>query len=344
MGGADRRYEAHGEGEAWAVGGGSATRRPAVDGHAIAAASRGLGPGVNVRGRGGRRHAPARWTSALLAVCALAAPLAARGAFMQAPAAKSVRTLVGCSPQVMMHPTMLTGSDESLVWSRVDENAGLPRNGKQLCGGGFRPVPGTGLQVCGSRHLSVRMTPEKAQAGQNFTTQLLWEYAVDASKQPQLHPGVPGDGAIAENATGTVTFVVAAPAPAFVALEDEPESYLMSVGCQGSVRLAARDAMEPVDLEVSGCSAATYAVDIAPIAAGSYPPSPTGLPQGVPLATGGVGGVPAVVALADSAGSRQVELQWTPERGQERSTPYRVCFKAEDVHGLKVCVCVCVCV
>ena len=345
MGGGGR-LGGHSSGTAWVASGSremqeascgrSSACRPEVDGHAMDAAGRGHGP--SVRGRGGQSSRVAarlpRLVRALFAVCAVSAPMAARGQFMSSPAAKSVRTLVGCSPLVAMTPTMLTGSNASRVWSRVDENRGLPRNGELVCGGQLRLVTGTGLQVCGSRFVSVRMTPEKAQAGKNFTAQLLWEYAVDATKQPKLQPGRPGDGDIAQNATGTVTFVVAAPQPEFVAIKDEPGSYVFSVGCPGSVTLSAYDANAPVDLAVSGCISAAYAVDIVPIAAGSYPPTPTGLPQGVALAEGGFGGVAKMVRVASSTGSTQVELQWTPERGQERSTPYRICFKAEDVHGL----------
>jgi len=71
-------------------------------------------------------------------------------------------------------------------------------------------------------------------------------------------------------------------------------------------------------------------------AEGSYPTSVTGMPQGVMLPGGGLGGVPLLVAVeGDTPSSRVMEFRWEPERGQQRSTPYRVCFR---------CVCVFVCV
>jgi len=282
------------------------------------------------------------WPGAVIAVLSLAAPLAVRcqspSAQLVAPAPQHVRTMVGCTPSVLMSATLSVagGGAAPPVWSRVDDSVGLPRNSREMCAGAYIQVPKTGLQVCGSRDMSISMTPETAQAGHSFSTRVMWERAVDTTKSPQRLPGRPGDGNVAQVVNSSATFVVVAPAPMFETSADEPASYVFHIGCRGTALLVARDTAAPVDLGTSGCSSAQYAVDIKPIAAGSYPATPTGMPQGVAMPEGGIGGVPALVPVeGDMPSSRRMEFQWVPERGQERSTPYRVCFQARDPLGLK---------
>ena len=132
-------------------------------------------------------------------------------------------------------------------------------------------------------------------------------------------------------------------------------SYVIHVGCEASIPLEAFDAGEPVSCsnisssaspaslfldhsEASlqsacepGCPAAAYELDIAPIPHGNAPPTETGLPEGVRLPEGGVGGEATLVpTVDDTPAHRRLELQWVPQRGQERSTPYRICFSAGD--------------
>jgi len=190
--------------------------------------------------------------------------------------------------------------------------------------------------VCGSRNLSIEMTPEKAQAGHDFTTHIVWEYAANAQNTPGKSPGKPSVGHVLQNVTGAVTIQVVSPMPAFVTVQDEPTSYAFNLGCMGTANLMAKDMRSALDLSSSGCTSSNYAIDIRPEAEGSYPSSPTGLPQGVEIPGGGVGGVPSFVTVAgDTATSRQMQLRWVPERGQERATPYRVCVSAADTYGLK---------
>jgi hypothetical protein len=42
--------------------------------------------------------------------------------------------------------------------------------------------------------LNITMRPEPSQAGQIFTTRVIWEYALDGTKKPQRIVGVPGAG------------------------------------------------------------------------------------------------------------------------------------------------------
>jgi len=283
-----------------------------------------------------KQAALAQMTCAVLAVYALAAPVV-RGSYMHAPEAKHVRTMLGCTPRVLMYPTMLDGFSDPhpLVFSRVDENLGLPRNGKQICGGGYIPVSGTGLQVCGSRNLTIEMTPEKAQVGHSFTMGIVWEYAANTLTRPGAMVGTPATGSVVQNVTGSVTIEVISPVPVFVTLHDEPSSYVFNLGCMGTAKLMARDESVALDLASSGCANSNYAIEIRAEAEGSYPTSVTGMPQGVMLPGGGLGGVPLLVAVeGDTPSSRVMEFRWEPERGQQRSTPYRVCFSAADVYGL----------
>ena len=150
-----------------------------------------------------RRAGFAGFACTIFAVCLLSAPAVTLGQTcspnpcpMTAPAERRVRTLVGCSPKFSMQPELKIQSfDASLVWARVDINVGLPRNGEQACGGSSsRAIEGTGLQVCGGTMLNITMRPEPSQAGQIFTTRVIWEYALDGTKKPQRIVGVPGAG------------------------------------------------------------------------------------------------------------------------------------------------------
>ena len=54
-----------------------------------------------------KQAALAQMTCAVLAMYALAAPVV-RGSYMHAPEAKHVRTMLGCTPRVLMYPTVRT--------------------------------------------------------------------------------------------------------------------------------------------------------------------------------------------------------------------------------------------
>ena len=290
---------------------------------------------------GGAPCSSTRLACAIVAVLTLSAPVHVHGqaqAHIVAPSPQHIRTLVGCTPTILMSAGVRGADPAALprVWSRIDDSLGLPRNSQQMCAGSYVQVPNTGLQVCGSQNLSVSMTPEKAQAGRSFTTRVLWERAVDATKTPKRLPGRPGDGNVAQVVNSSATFMVVEPAPAFQASADEAASHVFTIGCQGSVTLLAHDTAAPVDLGMSGCSSSRYELNIKPIAAGSYPPTPTGMPQAVALPAGGMGGMPSLVPLeGDTPSSRKMEFRWVPERGQERSTPYRICFQCADIYELK---------
>lgn len=103
----DTRPRRYGRSAAGPVGDGSsmeATTRPAA---------------TSSRGGSVKSTGLARLTRTILVVCVLAAPAVVRGIYMEAPAAKHVRTMVGCTPQVMMHPTVSRVAMKLLVWETV---------------------------------------------------------------------------------------------------------------------------------------------------------------------------------------------------------------------------------
>jgi hypothetical protein len=196
----------------------------------------------------------------------------------------------------------------AVVAGVVNPAVGIPRNVVLNC---------QSRSSSGCSSYTMSFTPAPDQAGQNYSLCIAW------SAFPNT----------ASPVSGCVTISVTSPQPVIVQPSgswyyggrifpnSNPVTYSFraNVGCLMSVPLKAMDSV--VD--------SPYEIILKPLVRSSFPPSPSGLPQG------GIeqDGAASLERSRDLSLEGAFDFRWRPARGQESSKHYQVCFEASDRDG-----------
>jgi len=226
----------------------------------------------------------------------------------------AAHVLPGCTFRGVVSATTKNATlynDLSVAWI---SRASLPYEFNLTCTGtSFQYDPALPFQACqGSLHYEFQ--PKPSQVGRTYRAEIFW-VARNGSQWNVTSVYFP------------ISVSVVRPNISFQSVEQT--SFLFNIGCTSSFKVYAN--LTNSVGQLGGCG--QYPIQISPIAAGSYPPSPTGLPVGFPSPEDnriiiGQAQVTALQPGSTDLSLHAVQFDWTPAWSQEMAAPYRICFQA----------------